>query len=189
MGTLTDWGTGKAIYQTENPDVIRIDMQVSADSTVEFKIKNGGTWLGNGATATDNLLGWELKDANNFVLKTTEAGIYTFYFNTKAKIATVLNPSYDANATSYGVCGSFTGWGNQADVTLTKQDGLCWTGTTEFTAGQTIEYKVRTNNTWGVEYGANFGYSNASFTATTTGTYRFTIDFINGIYNWELVTE
>ena len=189
MGTLTDWGTGKVIYQTENADVIRIDMQVSANATIDFKIKNGGTWLGNGGTATNNMLGWELKEAGNFVLKTTEAGVYTFYFNTKAKIATVLNPSYDASTLSMGVCGDFTGWGNQADIALTKQDGLCWSGTTELTAGQTINYKVRLNSNWDVSYGANFTGGDASFTATDAGTYRFTVDFINGIYKWELVTE
>ena len=58
-----------------------------------------------------------------------------------------------------------------------------------YMVGQTINYKVRLNSNWDVSYGANFTGGDASFTATDAGTYRFTVDFINGIYKWELVTE
>lgn len=75
-----------------------------------------------------------------------------------------------------GVIGSFNGWGES--LALTTEDGIFWTGTVTFNAGD--EFKFRCNNDWAINLGGEDQYAlvpnGANLKATEAGTFIVTLD-------------
>ena len=190
MGTLTNWSSGTRMYKTENSNVVYLPISLSK-GTYEFKIKYNDTWYGNGGTIDNELIGgWPMGTSDgNCKFKAKTSGIYYFCYNTKLNRIYVISPDFNPESYNYGVCGTFTDWGSEPDAMMTYQGGTCWTVDIEISAGS-HRFKVRQNEKWDINYGINLlSESDVSFTASVSGTYRFTIDFVNGIIKAELIKE
>ena len=82
---------------------------------------------------------------------------------------------------TYGIVGSFNGWGENPDVAMTDNGDGTWTGEVELKAGD--EFKVRADGNWDVkDWGPAEG---GNFVAEADGTYVVTLTFdgANGTVN------
>jgi len=142
----------------------------------------------------------EEKDENGFAWDKNPvviggAGLYTLVMAQYNTVSAAGNPGYGAALIkkeekegvdyevietfvpadhTYGIVGSFEGsnWGEGADVEMTTEDNLVWTGTVELKAEN--EWKVRADGAWDNSWGQEDG---SNFKAEADGTYEVTIDF------------
>ncbi|MGN0452785.1 MAG: CotH kinase family protein [Ruminococcus sp.] len=92
MGTLTDWDSGKKFQTTTEENIISLKLGLEAGS-YKFKLKTGSTWYGNSGTIADTTGDnwWTMSStAGDCTLTATNAGTFTFNFNTSTKKLQVL---------------------------------------------------------------------------------------------------
>ena len=93
-GTFNGWGTSNQMQTTSTTNVISVTIPLSANTTYQFKINNGGnTWYGKNSTTIKNTSTHTLStDGADVNITTTLCGNYTFTFNKSSKEVTVTYP-------------------------------------------------------------------------------------------------
>ena len=96
MGTLTDWGSGKAMTLSGTTATCTVDL--AGKTEYKLKVKNGGTWYGRNSTTISNTTTTAAFNTSggDVILKTTIPGTYTFSFDTGTKKLTVTYPEVSA---------------------------------------------------------------------------------------------
>ena len=96
MGTLTDWGSGKAMTVSGTTATCTVDL--AGATQYELKVKNSSTWYGRNSTTISNTTTTNAFNTSggNVILKTTIPGTYTFSFDTGTKKLTVTYPEVPA---------------------------------------------------------------------------------------------
>lgn len=113
MGTLTDWGSGKAMTVSGTTATCTVDL--AGKTEYKLKVKNGGTWYGRNDTnisATTTTSAFS-KTGGDVTLNTDIPGTYTFSFNTSTLKLTVTYPTAPA----------------PHDITVRAQVPASWTNT------------------------------------------------------------
>ena len=204
MGFNGDWGTGLAMTTTDGV-TYTYTMELTS-GTYEFKIKDDGTWLGNGGTIVDtttatSATGWEFVDAGNCKLQAS-GGTYTFSFNAETNML-IITAELDESAHTHtwvdGKCegcgetkavylkGGFNDWGETDPMTW--GEGGLYTITKELAGGE-YEFKIVADGSWltntetiedttnGAAWELYDNSKNITLDATG-GTYTFTYDINN----------
>ena len=147
-------------------------INIPSGGSYEFKLTSEPDW--NGTNYGDGGGGTLSTSGGN--LTVPAGGYYKINANTT-------DNTWSAKATTWGMIGSFTGWGS--DIDMTYDDGSkTWSGTVDIAADG--EFKFRANHDWGLNYGdtgadgtLNEGGDNLKITA---GTHKITLDLHNSGY-------
>ncbi|MEP0366588.1 MAG: hypothetical protein ABJN36_04090 [Cyclobacteriaceae bacterium] len=176
VGSPEDWSTGPLLTPNHDGSTYRW-YGVIEITEGEFKVADGGVWLGVGA-ATDN--SGVLTGTDNFMMSADDAGFYYIVVTTSDDGA-----SYTAtiDKASFGVIGSATagvtggdGWADDADMTE---------GTSSFTLNIALdagEIKFRANNAWEYNLGgdlAGLTHNGDNIAISAAGTYDITLSTDN----------
>lgn len=100
-GSFTGWAAEPLKRNAAGDNVCYVSLELEADTTYEFKIIQGGTWLGNAGTITASVQDWIFNgsEAANCQIKTAAAGIYVFAFNMHTRGLSVTYPVVSATYT------------------------------------------------------------------------------------------
>ena len=188
MGTVTDWSSGKQM--TGDSKVVSVTINLTANTDYELKIKNGGSWYGNGGTmtSTNNLVwGFSASNGNNAKIKTTDAGDYTFTWYISDKKLSVTYPNHNYIIAGDGAVMEDDWSPNSTKNKMSKQDDGTYrlTKTNRSLSVTTYGYKL-TVGSWNVNQYPN---DNVALKVTTAGNYNvvFTYNPKNGQLSHELV--
>ena len=150
-GTFNGWGTGNKFSSGQTT------INLTANTTYEFKINEGNSWYGNDGTMDiGNCSDWTFEASQgNAKIRTLFAGNYTFKWNSSSRKVSVIYPTgYCITGTSKLVSGS--GW--QATEKIMTKSGSTYTYTFPNLAAGEYEFKI-TNGTWNT----TFGYSDLDY--------------------------
>jgi len=188
MGTVTDWSSGKQM--TGDSKVVSVTINLKANTNYELKIKNGGSWYGNGGTmsSTNNLAwGFSTSDGSNAKIKTTDAGDYTFTWYISDKKLSVTYPNHNYIVAGDGDVMEDDWSPSSTKNKMEKQDDGTYrlTKTNRSLSVKTYGYKL-TVGSWSVNQYPN---DNVALKVTTAGNYNvvFTYNPKNGQLSHELV--
>lgn len=164
-GTFNSWST------TENPMTLEGDFYVARNitglnytqpageetgSATGFKfIENGESWRGGEGQVREGVWAWIWEDngGNIYVDGASESSEYDIYLNPATRKFVIVasgssmpedKPAEAPEAASWGICGSFTGWGS--DVVMTQVGGYYIAEDVEMVAGS--EFKFRADGDW-----------------------------------------
>jgi hypothetical protein len=176
VGSPEDWGSGPLLTPNHDGTVTYRWYGVIEITAGEFKVADGGVWMGVGA-ATDN--SGKLTGTDNFVIAEADAGFYYIVVTTADDGST-----YEAtiDKASFGLIGSATasttggdGWAADADMT---ESGSSFTISTALDAG---EIKFRANDAWEYNLGGDLAglTHNGANLAVDAGTYTITLTTAN----------
>ena len=125
----------------------------------ELKCRQGGDWAVN--------YGTDGQDGANLVVE--EDGAYKVVLDTAAGTVSI-----EAAEHSWGVVGSMTGWGGEADFPMVEvSEGVFESEAIALAAGD--ELKVRQDSDWGVNYGTD-GRDGANLKVEADGSYIVVLD-------------
>ena len=187
MGEVTDWGTGKEM--TGDSKVVSVTVNLQANKTLKLKIKDGGTWYGNGGTMTSsNNLAWEFSNnAGDASITTTDAGDYTFTWYISDKKLSVTYPNHNYIVAGDGDVMEDDWSPSSTKNKMEKQDDGTYRliKTNRSLSVKTYGYKL-TVGSWSVN---QYPKDNVALEVTTAGNYNvvFTYNPKNGQLSHELV--
>lgn len=176
VGSPEDWSAGPLLTPNHDGTITYRWYGVIELSAGEFKVADGGVWLGVGA-ATDN--SGKLTGTDNFVVAEADAGFY-YIVVTSADGGSTYQATIDK--ASFGLIGSATaattggdGWASDADMT---ESGSSFTITTALDAG---DIKFRVNNGWDYNLGGDLAALtlNGANITVAAGNYTITLSTAN----------
>ncbi len=93
-GSFNEWDQSEIEFRkTDTENVFKAEVNLTKNDTVEFKILNGGKWLGNNGTITESITDWIFSESeNNCKLITSATGKYEFIFNSQTSALSVTYP-------------------------------------------------------------------------------------------------
>ena len=160
VGTFNEWGSNDIPMQYLAGRNMIVAYGVELEAGAQFKVRMNESWeysygpLGEG-TLTANSHMKVTADSTNFIV--SEDGVYDIYLDwdtmTLWFMESGVNPD---DVKTFGICGSFNGWGETTDIEMTydETNKIYYAAGVEFAAD--AEFKVRQNNLWEVNYGANY---------------------------------
>jgi hypothetical protein len=148
-------------------------------------------WVGTIPLTADKIKfrandGWDINYGDNGNDGSLEAGGADIPVATAGTYSVLLDLAtpweYKYSLTSWGLIGSATSTGWDADLDMTPHADNTWTITTDLVVG---EIKFRANNGWDINYGGAAGKIVAggdNIKITTAGTYTITLNLAAGTY-------
>ena len=135
-GSFNSWNqTGNQFVKEGTSTVIRSYVALAANTTYEFKVKNGGTWYGSTGTVSATSTAITFSSTNtNAKIKTACAGVYVFEFDTTTKKLTVIYPHTEVDVEGKDATCTETG------LTDGKKCSVCGTVTVKQTVIPTLEH-------------------------------------------------
>ena len=134
-GGFNAWKDANAFLKEGTSTVIRSYVALAANTTYEFKVKNGGTWYGSASTVSATSTTITFSSTNtNAKIKTACAGVYVFEFDTTTKKLTVIYPHTEVVVEGKDATCTETG------LTDGKKCSVCGTVTVKQTVIPTLEH-------------------------------------------------
>lgn len=164
-----NWDTDIAMTQDPVNKVWKTNYPFELKEGDAFKIRQGKSWD-------------VAYPAADYAVSAAEAGWNTIKLDYSGATPTVVLEKI-ADATGFGVCGTNNSWGATADAVLTADEehgNLYVSEPISFAADG--EFKVRFNNTWGIEFADNGN----NFKVTTAGDYVITLNVLTGVVTYQL---
>ena len=175
-GTFNNWDSNDIPMQYLADRNMIVAYGVEFEAGTEFKLRMNEDWEYNygsleGGTLTVNKPVKVTAGGPNFLV--SEDGVYDIYLEWNNLTLWFMEAGVDPDdVATFGLCGSFNGWGDTPDIEMTydETERIYYATGVEFDAD--VEFKVRQNNLWDVNYGANY-YSyidvNSFKTAVSSG--------------------
>ena len=161
-GTFNGWGSNDIDipmqYLADRNMIVAYGVEFEAGT--EFKLRMNEDWEYNYGSLEDGTLTVNspvkvTAGGPNFLV--SETGVYDIYLDWNSLTLWFMEAGVDPDDVStFGICGSFNGWGDTPDIEMTydETERIYYAVGVEFDAD--AEFKVRQNNLWEVNYGANY---------------------------------
>ena len=160
VGTFNEWGSNDIDipmqYLADRNMIVAYGVEFEAGT--EFKLRMNEDWAYNYGSLEEGTLTVNRPvevTANGYNFLVSEDGVYDIYLEWNSLTLWFMEAGVDPDDVStFGICGSFNGWGDTPDIEMTydETERIYYATGVEFDAD--VEFKVRQNNLWETNYGS-----------------------------------